>query len=107
MEAPAWPGVIENKRPQLEALCRRHRVRRLELFGSAAGRFDPSHSDLDFLVSFETMSPEEFADSYFGLPARLEDLFELRIELVTDSSASRNPYFRESVRQNKSVLYVT
>jgi uncharacterized protein len=106
MEAQGSP--VNSKRPQLEALCRIHRVRRLELFGSAASsRFDSKRSDLDFLVSFETMPPEELADSYFGLLASLEDLFELPIQLVTETSASKNPYFWESVERSKSVLYGT
>lgn len=106
MEAPASP--VESKRPQLEALCRKYRVTRLEQFGSAAaGRFDPNCSDLDFVVSFETMSPEELADSYFGLLASLEDLFQVPVELVTESSASKNPYFRESVERSKTIVYGT
>ena len=106
MDATRSP--VQSKRPQLEVLCRTHRVRRLELFGSAAsGHFNPKRSDLDFLVSFETMSPEELADSYFGLLTSLEDLFDVPIQLVTESSASKNPYFRESVERSKSVLYGT
>ena len=106
MEAPASP--LESKRPQLEALCRKYRVTRLEVFGSAAaGRFDPNRSDLDFVVSFESMPPEELADSYFGLLASLEDLFQVPIELVTESSVSKNPYFRESVERTRTVVYGT
>ena len=46
-------SLIENKRTVLTDLCRRFGVRRLELFGSAAtDAFDPSRSDLDFLVEF-------------------------------------------------------
>ncbi len=106
MEAPTSP--VESKRSQLEALCQEYRVRRLELFGSAAaGHFDPKRSDLDFLVSFEAMSPEELANSYFWLLASLEDLFEVPIELVTESSASKNPYFRQAIERSKSVLYGT
>ena len=36
-------GLIENKRPELEEICRRRRVQRIELFGSAAtADFDPA-----------------------------------------------------------------
>ena len=41
-------------------------VRRLDLFGSAAGDdFDPARSDLDFLVEFERGAPWAFK-TYFG-----------------------------------------
>jgi predicted nucleotidyltransferase len=43
--------LIEQHRREIESLCARHGVRRLELFGSAArGQFDPAKSDVDFLV---------------------------------------------------------
>jgi hypothetical protein len=42
--------IIEDNRAELERLCRRFHVRRLDLFGSAAtGGFAPETSDLDFL----------------------------------------------------------
>jgi uncharacterized protein len=46
------------KREEIAELCRRHRVRRLALFGSAVGEgFDPERSDLDFLVEFKPLPP--------------------------------------------------
>jgi predicted nucleotidyltransferase len=48
-------AVIESKRPQIEQLCRRLGVRRLELFGSAvSAAFDANTSDVDVLVEFES-----------------------------------------------------
>jgi hypothetical protein len=97
------PEVVQ-KQPQLEALCRRYRVIRLELFGSGAdGGFREADSDLDFLVEFETASPG-YADRYFGLLESLCDLFQRPIDLVV-ASAIRNPYFKESVERTKTVLY--
>ena len=44
---------IEPNRCELEQLCRRFHVKRLELFGSAADdRFAHSRSDVYFLVRF-------------------------------------------------------
>ncbi len=49
--------LIAQHRAEIEALCRRYGVRRLELFGSAvAGRDGPNESDLDFLVEFEPLA---------------------------------------------------
>jgi predicted nucleotidyltransferase len=49
-------GLIERQRAAIGELCRRHRVRRLDLFGSGARAtdFDPARSDVDFLVEFDT-----------------------------------------------------
>ncbi len=93
------------KREQIAELCRRHRVRRLALFGSAVGEeFDPERSDLDFLVEFEPLPPGTYADTYFGLLEALQQLFGRSVDLV-DDSAIKNPYFRESVERSQALLY--
>jgi hypothetical protein len=56
--------------PRLNALCERPSRRRLELFGSAAGN-RATIRGLDFLVEFEALDPDGYADAYFGL---LEDM---------------------------------
>jgi len=89
--------LIENKRPAIEALCRRYKVARLEVFGSAAdGTFDESRSDVDFLVEFAPRNPGPFADAYFGPLAALNELFQRKVDLVTPR-AIRNPYFQRAV----------
>lgn len=86
-------------------MCTRHGVQRLEVFGSAAtGRFDPLHSDLDFLVQFDTAPPAVMADRYFGLLEDLGSLFGRPVDLVI-KSAIRNPYFRQAVEQSRTLLY--
>jgi len=97
--------LIEAKRLELERICRRHRVRRIEVFGSATrDDFDPEQSDLDFLVTFETLTPGQHADAYFGLLEDLEALFARPVDLVV-ASAIKNPYFREAVESSKTLVY--
>ena len=97
--------LVAQHRAELEALCRRYRVRRLELFGSAAtGQDRPDESDLDFLVEFEPLSAGGYADTYFGLLEALESLFGRAVDLVIPS-AIKNPYFRQSVERTKTLLF--
>lgn len=97
--------VLAEHQVELEGLCRRYRVRRLELFGSAAvGRARPGISDLDFLVEFEPLPVGAYADAYFGLLESLEQLFSRPVDLVV-AAAIRNPYFRQSVEKTKALLY--
>ena len=97
--------LIERHRPELEALCRRNAVGRLELFGSAtSAQFDPEASDLDFLVEFMPLAPSERADAYFGLLHGLEDLFRRKIDLVT-AQAIDNRFFQRAVDSQRTVLY--
>jgi uncharacterized protein len=97
--------LVEQHRAELESLCRRYRVKDLELFGSASnGDFDPSRSDLDFLVEFLPIEPGQIAPDYFGLLHALEDLFDRKIDLVLDR-AIRNPYFRRGVDMTRTPIY--
>jgi predicted nucleotidyltransferase len=95
---------LEQHQAELEALCRRFQVRRLEVFGSAATGDFGEESDLDFLVEFEPPAGPGYADRYFGLLEALEALFGRPVDLVV-ASAIKNPYFRESVEQTRAVLY--
>lgn len=96
---------IETKRSELADLCRRHHVRRLDLFGSAAtGEFVVGTSDLDFLVEFEPLEPVPYKRAYFGLLADLEILLGVPIDLVTVPSL-RNPHFIRGVQESRVELY--
>ena len=96
---------VQDKRAAVEQLCRRFQVRRLELFGSAAGgQFDFETSDLDFLVEFGDTEPERYADKYFGLLEGLRDLFDRNVDLVI-VSAVKNPYLLESIERSRTLLY--
>lgn len=98
-------AIPVQKLNEVDQLCRHHRVRRLELFGSAVSeQFDPASSDLDFLVQFLPLSPIAKADSYFGLLADLQDLFEREIDLV-ELEAIDNPFFLKSIQPSRQVLY--
>ena len=90
---------------EIEALCRRHKVRRLDLFGSAAtGHFNPASSDLDFLVEFEDLTPAAYARAYFGLREGLVALFGRSVDLVTEP-ALQDPYLRRRVYAERANLY--
>ena len=97
--------LIKQKRTELEQLCARYQVRRLALFGSAAGDdFDMLRSDLDFAVEFVPFSPSEHSKSYFGLMQALEDLFLRSVDLV-EYGPIRNPYFRRALEESQVMLY--
>lgn len=96
---------IASHREELQALCRRFHVRRLDIFGSAArGDFDREHSDVDFTVEFERDTPLHPFDAYFGLKEELEALFGRKVDLV-ELSAVRNPYLKASIEQSRENVY--
>lgn len=84
--------IIEQHRAEISALCRRYRVRRLDIFGSAArgADFDANRSDADFLVEFEPCADD--LASYIELKEGLESLLGRSVDLVERPAieASRN-----------------
>jgi predicted nucleotidyltransferase len=99
-------GPIVCQRGPLEAICRRFRVDKLHLFGSAAmaDALQREPNDLDFLVEFADPLGADYVDNYFGLKDELERLFGLPVDLIA-VPAIRNPYFREAVEKTKRTLY--
>jgi predicted nucleotidyltransferase len=95
---------ILNKMEELKKLCETYDVRTLYLFGSASTDKFNNSSDIDILVSFKDISIEKYTDNYFELHYRLEELFERKIDLITENSLS-NPYFIESIEETKQLLY--
>ena len=95
--------VLANHLPQVAALCRRHGVARLDVFGSAA-RQAYGAADLDFFVEFENLPADGYADAYFGLLADLEALFERPVDLVM-ASAVRNPFVRATIERSRIPLH--
>ena len=98
---------IAKRSKELEQLCMLYRVRRLDLFGSAAtGWRNHRESDLDFIVEFQSLPAGEYADTYFGLLEALERLFGCPVDLVV-GSAIKNPYFLQSVEKTRTAVYET
>jgi uncharacterized protein len=89
----------------LAALCQKHKVQRLGIFGSAVGSdFDPARSDLDLIVEFLPLTPIEHADAYFGLMDDLHALFGLPIDLI-ERRPITNPIFLAAVDEKRVTLY--
>jgi predicted nucleotidyltransferase len=101
----AGVGALDFDRLALDDLCRKFRVRRLDLFGSAAtGSFDRARSDVDLLVEFEAMPPSAYAAAYFGLCAEVETLLGRPVDLVTEAALA-NPYLRRQIEEDRQALY--
>jgi uncharacterized protein len=86
----------------LRAFCRRHGIRALQLFGSAARNELRDDSDIDLLVEFE---PDR-TPGLLGiatLELQLEQLLGRNVDLRTAGDLS--PYFRGEVVATARVLY--
>lgn len=99
--------IIEAHREAMEALCRKYRVSRLELFGSAVEEaFDPKRSDFDSLVYFDAESPMGPFHQYFDFLGDLKALLGRKVDLV-EAAAIRNPYFVDAVNATRRLIYAS
>lgn len=98
MHRPIFPD-----RAALAAICRRHHIRRLALFGSMLRGTERSDSDVDLLVEFEPDHKPGLL-ALAGIEAELSILAAgRRIDLRTAQDLSR--YFRDEVVRTAEVQY--
>ena len=89
---------------QIADFCRRHRIRKLSLFGSLLRDDFGPKSDVDVLVEFEPDARVGFFKLY-DLEQELSQLFGGRkIDINTPNSLSK--YFRDEVLAEAEVFYV-
>jgi predicted nucleotidyltransferase len=97
--------VTDEQRAGIAELCRRFRVRRLDLFGSAArDDFTESRSDMDFLVEFLDEDVGPGLHAYFGLKEGLEALLGRPVDLVMPEAVT-NPYVRADIARHRTAVY--
>ena len=88
----------------LRGFCRKHRIRKLSLFGSRLKGTDHAGSDIDLLVEFEP----EARPTLLDLAAMEEEMSGLlqgmRVDMRTPGELSR--YFRSEVLRTAEVQYV-
>jgi uncharacterized protein len=95
-------SVLSYDKDALARVCRKHRIRRLALFGSVLKGTDRPDSDIDFLVEFEP----DAVPAFLGLAeieAELSGLLGRRVDLRTANELSR--YFREEVERSAEVQF--
>lgn len=77
-------------------ILKKYKVKRIGLFGSYVRGEQKRYSDIDFLVEFEEPTFDNFMDLVFTL----EDLFNKKVELITNGNLSPyiEPYVEKEVR---------
>ena len=98
--------LIKRNMAQIIALCEKHKVLQLYVFGSAlTGKFN-KNSDVDFTVIFDrdALPLMVYGDNYFNFKFALEDLLKRDVDLV-EYNAIKNPYFKEELDETKQLIY--
>ena len=95
---------IPISRSEIADFCRRHRIRKLSLFGSLLRDDFGPKSDVDVLVEFEPDARVGFFKLY-DLEQQLSQLLGgRRVDINTPNSLSK--HFRDEVLAEAEVLYV-
>lgn len=97
--------AIAQHRAGISAICQRYRIRRLDVFGSAARSddFDTARSDADFLVEFEPDVLVELS-TFYGAKDALAQLLGRDVDLV-EVGAIRNPFVLDSINRSREPVY--
>ena len=96
-------GLLDVSEAELAPICRRHRIRKLSLFGSRLKGTARPDSDVDLLVEFEPNA----VPGLLGIAAMELELSALlggrKVDLRTAQDLSR--YFRDEVVRTAEVQY--
>lgn len=96
-------GLLDVSEEELAPVCRRHRIRKLSLFGSRLKGTARPDSDVDLLVEFEPNA----LPGLLGIAAMELELSALlggrKVDLRTAQDLSR--YFRDEVVRTAEVQY--
>jgi uncharacterized protein len=98
--------ILKKNINKIRILCTSHNVKTLFAFGSVCTDKFGKSSDIDLLISFNPMDYADYADNYFSIADKFEEIFQRPVDLVTDKSLS-NPFFIDSVNQTKTKIYET
>lgn len=98
------PARIHMPRESVEAFCRKHRVRKLALFGSVLRQDFRADSDVDVLIEFEPGVHVGFM-KLAAMELELGALLGRKVDLRTPGELSR--YFRDEVLASAEVQFAT
>ena len=93
-------------RKRLQPFCEKHRIRRLEVFGSAARDQTTPGSDVDLLVTLDESAPVSTSE-LLEMAGEAEELIGCPVDFVLRSSLEKSPnrFAREHILATAVCLY--
>lgn len=96
---------IQKRIVEFSDLCQAHKVKKLYAFGSSVSdNFNAKSSDIDLLIDIDEDDPVERGEKLMSIWDKLEELFNRKVDLLTDSSI-RNPILRKNIDKTKVLIY--
>jgi predicted nucleotidyltransferase len=98
-------STIYQHADEIAAVCRRHGVKRLEVFDSAARAMaTEAVGDFDFAVSYAELDRNDALGQVIDLKLELEKLLGKAVDLV-ELHAVRNPYVLKTIDEDKQLVF--
>ena len=103
VEALGIADRVQVRQEQIEAFCRKWKIRQFALFGSVLRDDFRPDSDVDVLVEFEPDAEVTLFD-FVQMQEELSETFGRKVDLV-EKAAVRNPFVRNHIRNNHRVVH--
>src|SRR5436190_22419789 len=88
----------------IRELCSHHNVKQLYAFGSVLTKEFNTESDVDLVVDFDPIDIALYADNYYDFKFSLQNILKRPIDLL-EEKAIKNPYFKQSLNQQRQLIY--
>ncbi len=97
---------LDLPREAIVEFCRRHRIRKLSLFGSVLRDDFGPESDVDVLASFDPENGPSLFD-HVDMQDELAEIFGRPVDLVNRAGLeqSQNPFWKRSILGSAQVVY--
>ena len=91
----------------MTALCKRFKVKRLEIFGDGVhSDAEKDREEIGFIVDFHDVGESwGGVESYYGLKRALEAVFYHEIGYFTPEALKNNPYLRRRLEKTRTPFY--
>ncbi len=99
------PFLIDEKRDEIAAACRRYGIERLFIFGSALrDDFRPGDSDLDLLVEFGPLEITKRFHTFLEARDAFRKIFQTDVDLVMHG-AVKNKIIAAEIDRTKKLIF--
>ena len=95
---------LEQYTIDISRLCATHKVKSLYAFGSVLTDKLNVNSDIDFIVDFDPVDLNHYADNYYDFKFSLQDILHRNIDLL-EEKAIKNPYFLQAITNQRQLVY--
>ncbi len=102
--------ILDNIEP-IKSVCKKHFVKSLYVFGSAATNTMKESSDIDFLYEIDLDNFKgwdngeyDYVKNLADIQEELQNILGRKIDLIKNKYF-QNKYFRSSIEQSKTMIY--